>query len=145
MVDAQSGSLTSKAIDFKENAPGLFEAEIVLPPGETARVEVTASLARANQPVQRIALPAASDMAKETQVDPARSLDLERLAQRTGGVHLASVGGTPPSGPVGEWLAGNQGELSHVVTRLWPLLLLLALAAYLGELLYRRWPREARS
>ncbi len=144
MVDAQGSSLSSEAIEFKENAPGLFEAEIVLPPGETARVEVSASLARVNRPVRRIAVPAASDIANETQVDPARALDLERLAGRTGGVHLASVDGTPPSGPVGEWLVGNQGELSYVVTRLWPLMLLLALAAYIGELLYRRWPREVR-
>ena len=143
MLDA-GGSPMSTGIEFMQNAPGLFEAEVVLPPGETARVEVTASLARVDQPVQRIALPAASDIANEKQVDPARALDLERLAHRTGGVHLANVGGTPPSGPVGEWLAGNQGELSYVVTRLWPLLLLLALAAYIGELLYRRWPREVR-
>ena len=141
LVDAQGESLTSP-IEFKENAPGLFEAEIALPPGEAARVEVR-SVAPANQPVQRAALPAGSDIAKETQVDPATALDLARLAERTGGVHLAGVDGTPPSGPVGEWLAGNQGELSYVVTRLWPLLLLLALAAYLGELLYRRWPRGA--
>ena len=142
LVDAQGGSLTSP-IEFKENAPGLFEAEIALPPGEAARVEVTTSQARANQPVQRAALPAGSDIAKETQVDPATALDLARLAERTGGVHLPGIDGTPPSGPVGDWLAGNQGELSYVVTRLWPLLLLLALAAYLGELLYRRWPKGA--
>ena len=141
LVDAQGGFLTSP-IEFKENAPGLFEAEIALPPGEAARVEVR-SVTAANQSVQRVALPAGSDIAKETQVDPATALDLARLAERTGGVHLAGVDGTPPSGPVGEWLAGNQGELSYVVTRLWPLLLLLALAAYLGELLYRRWPRGA--
>ena len=144
LVDAQGASLISNAIEFKQNAPGLFEARIGHPPGETARLEVSTSLARPNQPVQRIALPAASDIANEKQVDPARALDLERLTERTGGVYLASVGGTPPSGPVGEWLAGNQGELSFVVTRLWPLMLLLALAAYLGELLYRRWPREVR-
>ncbi len=141
MVDAQGAPLTSPSMEFKENAPGLFEAEIALPPGEAARVEVTASLAPANRRVQRIALPPASDISNETQVDPAAALDLERLAQRTAGLHLASVDSTPPSGPIGEWLAGNQGELSFVVTRLWPLLLLLALAAYLGELLYRRWPR----
>ena len=141
MVDAQGVPLTSPSIEFKENAPGLFEAEVALPPEEAARVEVSASLTRTNRLVQRIALPPTSDISKETQVDPAKALDLERLAQRTGGVHLASVGGTPPSGPIGEWLLGNQGELSFVVTRLWPLLLLLALAAYIGELLYRRWPR----
>ena len=140
LVDAQGGSLPLP-VEFKENAPGLFEATIALPTEEAARVEVAAA---ANYPVQRIALPAASDIANETQVDPVKALDLERLAARTGGVHLASVGGTPPSGPVGEWLAGNQGELSYVVTRLWPLLLLLALASYLGELLYRRWPRGPR-
>ena len=139
-----SGALVAAAIEFKQNAPGLFEAEIPLPPAEPARIEVASNIARANPPVQRIALPSASDIANETQVDPARSLDLERLARRTGGVYLASVGGTPPSGPVGAWLAGNQGELSYVVTRLWPLLALLALVAYLGELLYRRWPREVR-
>ena len=143
LVDARGDSLAFP-VEFKENAPGLFEATIVLPTEEAARVEVAAANARANQPVQRIALPAASDIANETQVDPVKALDLARLAERTGGVHLASVGGTPPSGPVGDWLAGNQGELSYVVTRLWPLLLLLALASYLGELLYRRWPRGAR-
>ena len=141
MVDAQGAPLTSPSIEFKQNAPGLFEAEIILPPGQAARVEVTTSLTPDNRRVQRIALPPASDVSNETQVDPRTALDLERLAQRTAGVHLASVGGTPPSGPIGEWLAGNQGELSFVVTRLWPLLLLLALGAYLGELLYRRWPR----
>ena len=140
LVDAEGGPLPLP-VEFKENAPGLFEATIALPTEEAARVEVAAA---GNYPVQRIAVPAASDIANETQVDPVKALDLERLAARTGGVHLASVGGTPPSGPVGQWLAGNQGELSYVVTRLWPLLLLLALASYLGELLYRRWPRGPR-
>ena len=142
-LDARDGSMTGP-IEFKENAPGLFEAAVVLPPEEAAHVEVTASSPLAKAPVQRIALPAASDIAHETQVDPLMALDLERLAARTGGVHVASVGGTRPSDPVGDWLAGNQGELSYVVTRLWPLILLLALAAYLGELLYRRWPGRAR-
>ena len=142
-LDARDGSMTGP-IEFKENAPGLFEAAVVLPPEEAAHVEVTASSPLAKAPVQRIALPAASDIAHETQVDPLMALDLERLAARTGGVHVASVGGTRPSDPVGDWLAGNQGELSYVVTRLWPLVLLLALAAYLGELLYRRWPGRAR-
>ena len=143
LVDTRGDSLAFP-VEFKENAPGLFEATIVLPTEEAARVEVAPASARADQPVQRIALPHASDIAYETQVDPVEALDLARLAERTGGVHLASVGGTPPSGPVGDWLAGNQGELSYVVTRLWPLLLLLALAAYLGDLLYRRWPRGPR-
>ena len=143
LVDAQGSSLPFP-VEFKENAPGLFEATIVLPMEEAARVEVAPANARAKRPMQRIALPPASDIANETQVDPVKALDLARLAERTGGVHLASVGGTPPSGPVGDWLAGNQGELSYVVTRLWPLLLLLALSAYLGELLYRRWPRGTR-
>ena len=143
LVDAEGDSLPVP-VEFKENAPGLFEATIVLPSEGSARVEVAAGNVRPDRPVQRVALPPVSDIANETQVDPVKALDLERLAKRTGGVHLASVGGTPPSGPVGDWLAGNQGELSYVVTRLWPLLLLLALASYLGELLYRRWPRGAR-
>ena len=144
LIDAEGVALETASIEFRENAPGLFEAEVVLPPEQSPRVEVAAGLPRPGMPVQRIALPAASDIARETQVDPAGALNLERLAERTGGVYLASVGGTPPSGPVGEWLSGNQGELSYVVNRLWPILLLLTLIAYLGELLYRRWPREAR-
>lgn len=143
LVDARGVALATP-VEFRENAPGLFEATIILPAEEAARIEVVPGSARAGHPVQRIALPPASDIAAETQVDPVTALDLGRLAERTGGVHLAGVGGTPPSGPVGDWLAGNQGELSYVVTRLWPLLLLLALAAYLGELLYRRWPGGAR-
>ena len=138
-------TLVSFPIRLKENAPGLFEATMPFPAQAAARVVVATSETSRNPRVQRIALPAKSDIANETQVDPATALDLARLAERTGGVHLASVDGNPPSGAVGDWLTGNRGELSFVVTRLWPLLLLLALAAYLGELLYRRWPRGVAS
>ena len=145
VVDAEGVPLVSFPIVLKENAPGLFEATVPFPAQAAARVVVASSGADRNPRVQRIALSAKSDIANETQVDPATALDLARLAERTGGVHLASVDGNPPSGAVGDWLTGNRGELSFIVTRLWPLLLLLALATYLGELLYRRWPRGVAS
>ena len=85
--------------------------------------------------VQRIAAAADSDRSGETQVAAAKALDLAALAERTGGALLSQAGLGAPS------LAVSQGELSFVVTRIWPLLLLAALLAYLGELLYRRWPR----
>ena len=141
LVDADGMALAEHPVTFRENAPGLFEAAIPFPAEVPARVVVTATDLDGDGRRQRVALPASSDKSNETQADPAAGLDLQRLAERTGGVHLASVHGTPPAGAVGDWLAGHRGELSYVVTRLWPLLLLLAIGAYLAELLYRRWPR----
>ena len=145
LVNEEGVPLTSFPITLMENAPGLFEATASFPAEAPARISVTADTPEGNGRIQRIALPASSDVANETQVDPANALDLTRLAERTGGVHLASAGGDPPSGAVGDWLTGSRGELSFVVTRLWPLLLLLAIAGYLGDLLYRRWPRGGPS
>ena len=68
-------------------------------------------------------------------MDPRSGLDLPRLAAHTDGAVLASAA---DAGALG----GNLGEIAFVVTRLWPYLLLAALLAYLGEIVYRRWPRS---
>ena len=65
--------------------------------------------------------------------------------ERTGGIHLDTVGGTPPSGRRRR-LARRQ--LGRTLLRRHPAVAVVAVAgagvAYLGELLYRRWPKEAR-
>ena len=131
LVDAAGAPLAEPPVQFQRRAPGLFEADIALAAGQPLRIEVQGPGGR----VQRIAAAAGSDRSGETQVAAAKALDLAALAERTGGALLSQAGLGAPS------LAVSQGELSFVVTRIWPLLLLAALLAYLGELLYRRWPR----
>ncbi len=130
MVDETGARLAGPAIEFREYAPGLFEADFPAVANVPLRVEV-ASGGR----VQRVA-DAGTGVAGETQVDPARALDPVRLADLTGGELLTHD--TLNDAP----LEANVGERSFVVTRIWPWLLLAALAVYLGELLYRRWPRK---
>ena len=118
---------------FVERAPGLFEADFAALADDAVRVEVVAS---GRKGLQRIADPARSDVFGETQVDPANALDLGALAARTGGIALHDT-------PEGDWaLTAGSGELSFVMTRLWPFFLLAALALYLFDLVYRRWPSK---
>ena len=119
-------------LSFVERAPGLFEADFAALSDDAVRVDVVAS---GRKGLQRLADPARSDVFGETQVDPAKSLDLGALAARTGGIALHDV-------PNGDWaLTAGSGELSFVMTRLWPFVILAALALYLIDLVYRRWPR----
>lgn len=134
LVDADGERLAARPVVFREQAPGLFEATIDAPRGETVRVVVEAAGRR-----QRVAAAANSDIAPETQVDPRSALPLERLAQRTGGTVL-SVAVPPEAFAVGS--ATSEAATSLAIARLWPFLLLAGLLAYLGELLYRRWPRD---
>ena len=133
LVDADGARLAERPVVFREQAPGLFEARIDAPRGETVRVVVEAARRR-----QRVAAVANSDTSPETQVDPRSALPLARLAQRTGG-SLLSVDAPPEAFAVGG--AAAEVATSLAIARLWPFLLLAALLAYLGELLYRRWPR----
>ena len=129
LVDAAGAKLDMPRPTFREQAPGLFEARFRWPRSEAARVVVAAG-----GHTLRVAAAPASDARAETQVDPRAGLDLPRLAAHTGGSVLATAA---DAGALG----GNLGELAFVVTRLWPYLLLAALLAYLGEIVYRRWPR----
>ena len=67
------------------------------------------------------------------QIDPASALDLAELAALTGGAVL--------SGGDADRIVAGGGLRSHDVWRLWPWLLLAALLTYLGDIVYRRWPR----
>ncbi len=83
----------------------------------------------------RLALSAVADAHPETNVDPARGLDLARLAAATGGreVPAASLGGFQPAA------GGAVVDLDR--TRLAPLALLAALLLYIADVYYRRRPR----
>jgi len=77
-------------------------------------------------------------------VDPVRGLDLEALAKATGGTYLAPAGfasgrfdATESNSSRGSF--DRSSSLS--ATRLWPGLFLIALLLYLGEIIWRRWPR----
>lgn len=128
LVDDAGNKLTAPPLVFNERAPGLYEAWLPWPRDKAARVVVEAA-----GRVLRAAAAPASDRRAETQVDPLVGLDLPRLAARTGGAVLGSGGE--------QALGGNRGELAFVATRLWPYLLLAALLAYLGEIVYRRADR----
>ena len=133
LLDADGGVITESPVAFREYAPGLFEADIPTQPDAAVRAVVDAG----KRGLQRVAARAGSDTSGERQVDPALALDLNGLSALTGGTALA------PADIRDGRLAAGSGELSFVVTRIWPWLLLLALSMYLAELLYRRWPREA--
>jgi len=123
-------------LDFQERAPGLYEAELIVSPGESLRFVAGVS-GSGGQGDRKIRLVSAvrEDIFPERQVDPASGLDLFRLAQVTSGEVIQD------DAPrlVGQDIRGVSDSLN--LFRLWPYLLLLALIAYLGELLYRRWPR----
>jgi hypothetical protein len=78
---------------------------------------------------RRLAIDPGDVVRSEAQVDPDRGLDLERLAEATGGAVL-TAGTVAPAPPVPE--GGRRGQ------RWWPWLLLAALAAYLGDVAWRR-------
>ena len=130
LVDESGSELAAASPELIETAPGLFEADFSALPEEAIRVVVRPNRGPG---AQRIALQPYSDRFGETQVDPARALDLQELAALTGGAVLAG-------GDAAQVRAGG-GLLAAHVTRLWPWLLLAALFAYLADIVYRRWPR----
>ncbi len=114
-------------LSFDEMAPGWFRSNSTVPASEDVRLL---------NPVTNRHLIANAAVFAETQVDPWRGLDLERLAAVTGGAVLSR-------GDAGTGIAASAGALS--IHKLWPWLVLLSLLVYLGELLYRRWPTGSRA
>lgn len=118
---------------FTETAPGLFELDLFSGSDENLLVGVSGS---ANDSIWRSASLAVSDEVQENQVDPMDALDLAGLSEATGGMSLLDLDDDSIA------LASvSSGELSFVVVQVWPWLLLLAILFYLGDILYRRWPR----
>lgn len=123
------GATTVAAQRVEEKAPGLFVAELPLAPATPAQVEV-----RDGDLLERAADPAFSDVAQDGRSPRAWALPLAQLARLTGGVHL-----TDPS-RAGSALPAGRGGGDLVATDLWSWLCWLALAVYLAEIVYRRWP-----
>jgi len=134
LIDAAGDEVAGFA--FRERADGLHEARIAWAPDREGRVLAGAAgdLARL-----RLAAGAFGDEAPEDNVDPESAIDLGLLAGATGGtsVALANASGFTPA------VGGGSSPIG--ILRLTPLLLLLALATYLGEIVYRRRPEFGRS
>lgn len=136
--EAQLYNLDSSLVDesmysFTETAPGLFELDMFSGADEDLLVGISGS---ANGSIWRSASLALSDEVQENQVDPMDALDLESLSEATGGSSLLDVDEESIA-----LSSVSSGELSFVVVQVWPWLLLLAILFYLGDILYRRWPR----
>ncbi|MDF1837278.1 MAG: VWA domain-containing protein [Planctomycetota bacterium] len=123
-----------RGIAFRRLAPGWFEAEFFADPATELRLNVGDLTGAAGLKGLAVS-PAFSDVSREFAVDPTRDLDLALLAQQTGGVHgaLSQANLESPELPS---TGGGDAPLRR--RALWPLALLLALGAYLIEILNRR-------
>lgn len=130
LIDPQTGAVLDSTVEFREFAPGLFEADLSVAASESVHVLVDADHGR-----QRVADMAGSDKVGELQVNPYRALNLTALSKRTGGLALGA------DNAVSQPLNVSSGEMSFVVTKIWPWLLLATLFVYLAEITHRRWPR----
>lgn len=141
LTDSGERSANRKQLDFQLRAPGLYEANLILSPEQ----DLLLVAGVAGQGAQgdekglrtRIVSTAREDVFPERQVDPAAGLDLARLAQVSSGLVIEEDAPRLADPDV----RGANASLN--LLKLWPYFLLLALASYLGELLYRRWPKSS--
>lgn len=114
-------------LEFRQMAPDLFQAEMLIQPTSNVQLKST----RGEHLVSNVL----DDYSPETQVDPFAGLDLEELSRVTGGepIDLDS--------PMNLAQMTEQNSDSLSLTKLWPWFILLGIVAYVGDLVYRRWPR----
>ena len=135
LYELDSSPSNDDKFSFTETAPGLFELDLFANANEDLLIGVSDNL---EGPTWRSASLAINDEVQENQVDPMDGLNLEELSEATGGLNLLELEDDSIA------LASvSSGELSFVVVQVWPWLLLLAILLYLGDILYRRWPRES--
>lgn len=125
-VNAQGVEQT--ALDFKQVAPDLYQAKLVIHPQDDVYFNTAAK--------ENLVSCSLDDFRAETQVDPESGLNLKKLAEVTGGAVVASG-----DAPVLR-LPMNDSHSALSLTKLWHWLILLAILAYLAELIYRRWPKQ---
>ncbi len=130
---AHDGAMT-QSLDFREIADGLFRARFAAEPEREVRVEasVTQRPGDAGSPPFRLVSSALADVSGEAHVPPGRAEGLALIARATGG-EIVTAGDIASFRP----RAGG-GVAPRDVLELRPLLLLLALLAYLGDVLVRR-------
>ena len=137
-VDESARGVEGESLRFRERAPGVFEARVVVDVWEELRV-IAESGSGAAASRTRLVSGVGEDVAFEGNVDPARALDLAALTRATGGSHLPfedAATFTPTAG------GGNR---ALGIIALWPWFVLLALLLYLGDILYRRRPGRRAS
>lgn len=117
---------------FEETAPGLFEATIRSKPNENLYLGIGSNVS--DREWRMVSL-AADDQVAENQVDPMDGIDLSALSASTGGISISDLDSTNFNQAI------SAGGISYSVTQLAPWMFLLALLFYLGDLIYRRWPR----
>ncbi len=122
---------TTRSLEFRWRAPGSYSLSLPFSASRTLRLICGSSGSRRTQSL--ISGPA-SDVAPELAVDPRAALDLEALALSSGGSFFELAGAAHFKPAVGGATA------PRAVRRLWPLLLLLALLTYIGDILWRRRP-----
>ena len=146
-VVQDEGQRQTGSVAFREVAPGQFVATLAIDPSATTRLVATAHSPAAPQQGRqptRLVSTRLDDVSPELQVDPVRGLDLEGLATATGGRYVPPeqmTAGRVEAPPPSETPIDDSTSLS--AARLWPALLLMALALYLSEIIWRRWPRTS--
>ena len=118
-----------RTIDARQIAPGAYTADITL--DATSGYSIDAGVGQDVSPAESDALPRlliASNYADEYRFRPADARALAAMAVSTGGRYEPDAAALRP----------GADDRSTVPTRLWPMLLVLALAAYLIDLLLRR-------
>ena len=134
LYELDSAPNTGTPPSFDETAPGLFEADI--------RSSATADLFMGvgntfNDREWRAVSLAANDQVRENQVDPINALDLEMLAEQTGGMSVSDTNSTEITQTL------SLGSVAYGIFDFRPWIFLLALFTYLADLIYRRWPRAS--
>lgn len=120
----QAGS----ALSTVERAPGLFTAEGPAPMDSAVLAEV-----RDGRGVSRAALPAVSGGQSDRPVSEADGLPLDQLARLTGGTMIQDPSRVSA-------VALSPGRPPASALDLWGWLCWLALALYVADIVYRRWP-----
>jgi Ca-activated chloride channel homolog len=113
-----------RRVDARQTAPGAYEADVVLDAATGYAIVAEGLADGAEQPAVTIA----ANYPDEYRFRPADARALSAMSIATGGRYEPDAAALRP----------GAGDRSSVPTRLWPGLLMLALAAYLLDLLLRR-------
>jgi len=124
VVRADGGG--ERRVDARQTAPGTYEADVVL--DSATGYSVVADGLEASGDAAKPSLMLASNYPDEYRFRPADARLLSAISVSTGGKYEPDAAALRP----------GSGDRTTVPTRLWPGLLVLALAAYLIDLLLRR-------
>lgn len=134
LYELDSSPHSASPPNFDETAPGLFESDI----RSSANADLYMGIGNTfNKREWRVVSLASTDQVRENQVDPLNGLDLEALAEQTGGVSVDDIDSNEHIQKL------SLGSVAYGIFDFRPWIFLLALLAYLADLIYRRWPRAS--